>query len=490
MTHAARRLGRAGDEEPLVDRLVDRGVWERVGCRNLGRWLVAWGVGQSGVGQDTSLGVLDVVLDQLLPGRVALGNDLLGVLLVLALAVESKDVFRLAVWNLVDSEPLVGGSQQAWQVLLDVLDVIQLGCQWVVDVDGDDLPVRLALVKQGHDTQDLDLLHLTWVGDVFTDLTHVQRIVVSGRVGLWVHLVWVLPGLWERTVVVDVPLVWEAVSHKSQLALLGVLDDWVQGLLLCDLQLCVGPSWHLHNHVQDLLRLICIQWDVVEWRDWLAVLLEVDLVVQGVECADLSGGVGHRCCVFSLVPIWSAVVIGVVTGAGCNLAVDLKSLLRIDDGLDCYSIHGVGACIGCVLTGIFAADYVNATAGSYISPIDGGWINHHYKQVGYQLAGMCAALAWTVTVTSILLLTMNAIPFLKLRLSADEEELGTDAAQIGEFTYEESTAYIPEPIRSKTSAQMPPPHENIDDKIVGNTDAEKNSTPSDASSTKNTDHIV
>lgn len=227
-----------------------------------------------------------------------------------------------------------------------------------------------------------------------------------------------------------------------------------------------------------------LTWMVIDYfrcgRKWTTVGL----------CSGIIAGLVGITPAAGFVPIWSAVVIGVVTGAGCNLAVDLKSLLRIDDGLDCYSIHGVGACIGCVLTGIFAADYVNATAGSYISPIDGGWINHHYKQVGYQLAGMCAALAWTVTVTSILLLTMNAIPFLKLRLSADEEELGTDAAQIGEFTYEESTAYIPEPIRSKTSAQMPPPHENIDDKIVGNTDAEKNSTPSDASSTKNTDHIV
>ncbi|KAH3679590.1 hypothetical protein WICPIJ_008579, partial [Wickerhamomyces pijperi] len=48
----------------------------------------------------------------------------------------------------------------------------------------------------------------------------------------------------------------------------------------------------------------------------------------------------------------------------------------------------------------------------------------------------------------ILLLVLNRIPFFKIRLSEEEEELGTDAAQIGEFTYQDSRVYIPEPVRS------------------------------------------
>ncbi len=44
---------------------------------------------------------------------------------------------------------------------------------------------------------------------------------------------------------------------------------------------------------------------------------------------------------------------------------------------------------------------------------------------------------------------MNRIPFLKIRLSEEEEDLGTDAAQIGEFTYQESNMFIPEPTRSR-----------------------------------------
>ena len=100
------------------------------------------------------------------------------------------------------------------------------------------------------------------------------------------------------------------------------------------------------------------------------------------------------------------------------------------------------------------------------SPIAGGWINHHYKQVGYQLAAICATIAWTCVVTACLLLIMDRIPFLRLRLRPEEEELGTDEAQIGEFTYEDEATFIPEPIRSKSIAEAPLP--NIDDHI--NTD--------------------
>ncbi|KAG0667301.1 ammonium transporter [Monosporozyma unispora] len=166
------------------------------------------------------------------------------------------------------------------------------------------------------------------------------------------------------------------------------------------------------------------------------------------------------------VPIWASFVIGVVTAVGCNFAVDVQYMLKIDDGFAVWALHGVGGCIGAVLTGVFAADYVNATSGSYISPIAGGWLNHHWKQVGYQLASMTAICAWTCVVTTIILLVMDRIPWLKIRLLPEEEERGTDAAEIGEFTYqsdeeeggneilengEEDYTFIPQPVRSRVS---------------------------------------
>ena len=133
--------------------------------------------------------------DELLPGLAALADDVHGVLLVLALAGEGELVLGLAVGDLVDAEPLVGGAQQARQVALDVLDVVELGSQRVVDVNDDDLPVGLLLVQQRHDAEHLDLLDLADVADQLADLAHVERVVVALGLGLGVDRVGVLPGL-------------------------------------------------------------------------------------------------------------------------------------------------------------------------------------------------------------------------------------------------------------------------------------------------------
>ncbi len=45
------------------------------------------------------------------------------------------------------------GPQKARQVALDILDVVELGGERIVDVNNDDLPVGLVLIKQGHDAQ-------------------------------------------------------------------------------------------------------------------------------------------------------------------------------------------------------------------------------------------------------------------------------------------------------------------------------------------------
>lgn len=150
------------------------------------------------------------------------------------------------------------------------------------------------------------------------------------------------------------------------------------------------------------------------------------------------------------VPIYFAVPIGILAAIAANYAVDLKNLLEIDDGMDAWALHGVGGFVGSVLTGLFAADYIVATDPA-AAPSDGGWLNHHWVQLGYQLAANVSIDAWSFVITSLLLLIMNRIPFLKIRLSEEEELLGTDAAQIGEFTYQDSNMFIPEPVRSHVS---------------------------------------
>lgn len=133
--------------------------------------------------------------DEAVPSLGALVDDVHGVLLVLALASEGELVLGLSVGDLVDTEPLVGGTEETGQVALDILNIVELGGKRVVDVDDNDLPVSLLLVKKGHDTEDLDLLHLASVTDQLANLADVERVVVTLGLGLGVNNVGVLPGL-------------------------------------------------------------------------------------------------------------------------------------------------------------------------------------------------------------------------------------------------------------------------------------------------------
>lgn len=52
---------------------------------------------------------------------------------------------------------------------------------------------------------------------------------------------------------------------------------------------------------------------------------------------------------------WAAVIFGVVGASACNYGTKLKYLMRIDDSLDVFAVHGVGGVVGNLLTGLFAA---------------------------------------------------------------------------------------------------------------------------------------
>ncbi|CRK36870.1 hypothetical protein BN1708_007215 [Verticillium longisporum] len=134
------------------------------------------------------------------------------------------------------------------------------------------------------------------------------------------------------------------------------------------------------------------------------------------------------------VPIWSVPVFGIVGGAACNFATKLKFLVGIDEALDVFAVHGAGGIVGNLLTGIFAADYMAALDGA--TEIDGGWIQQNYVQFGYQLAGTVAGIAWCFVMTCLICFVLNLIPGLSLRVNIDEEELGLDDVQCGEFAYD------------------------------------------------------
>ncbi|KAL2419702.1 Ammonium transporter 1 [Exophiala dermatitidis] len=134
------------------------------------------------------------------------------------------------------------------------------------------------------------------------------------------------------------------------------------------------------------------------------------------------------------VPAWAAVIFGVVGGVACNYATKLKFLLRIDDSLDIFALHGVGGLVGDLLTGLFAADYIAHLDGSMEIP--GGWINHHYIQLAYQLCDGVTGMAYSFVLSCLILFVINLIPGLHIRASEQEEIMGMDETEIGEFAYD------------------------------------------------------
>ncbi|TGJ87135.1 hypothetical protein E0Z10_g1599 [Xylaria hypoxylon] len=131
---------------------------------------------------------------------------------------------------------------------------------------------------------------------------------------------------------------------------------------------------------------------------------------------------------------WAAVIFGVVGGIGCNIATKLKFLIGADDALDIFAVHGIGGIIGNLLTGLFAADWIAALDGSTVIP--GGWLNHNYIQLGYQIADSVAGFSYSFVLTCVILFLMNLIPGLSLRVKPEEEEIGIDDIQLGEFAYD------------------------------------------------------
>ena len=66
----------------------------------------------------------------------------------------------------------------------------------------------------------------------------------------------------------------------------------------------------------------------------------------------------------NLTPMW-AIVLGLVAGAVCALAIELKFTFGFDDSLDVVGIHLVGGLIGTLFLGFFATDVGLLFSGSF-----------------------------------------------------------------------------------------------------------------------------
>jgi ammonium transporter, Amt family len=128
-----------------------------------------------------------------------------------------------------------------------------------------------------------------------------------------------------------------------------------------------------------------------------------------------------------------ALVIGLTAGLVCfNATYALKRVLKVDDSLDVFPVHGVGGMLGTFAAGIFAATSLGVFSGQgYAEGVSMG------GQLGVQLAGIGATAAWTAALTwAVLRFTALLTP---LRVSAEQETMGLDTTQHNERGYDLQT---------------------------------------------------
>ncbi len=134
------------------------------------------------------------------------------------------------------------------------------------------------------------------------------------------------------------------------------------------------------------------------------------------------------------VGVGGALIIGLISGVVCLWgATGLKKMLKVDDSLDVFGIHGVGGITGALLTGVFADpalggtgvyDYVaNAVAEGY-SIAD---------QVVVQAQAVGITIVWSAVVAFVVFKIIDVV--MGLRVPEDQEREGLDVSSHGETAY-------------------------------------------------------
>jgi Amt family ammonium transporter len=120
------------------------------------------------------------------------------------------------------------------------------------------------------------------------------------------------------------------------------------------------------------------------------------------------------------------VILGLAGGFLCYFAVDIvKRKFLIDDSLDVMAVHGVGGATGTILTALLA---LSAFGG--VGLTDGRSAG---GQLGIQVIGVVAVLAWSLVATFVIVKVTQAL--VGLRISEDDEVQGLDLTAHGEAGY-------------------------------------------------------
>jgi Amt family ammonium transporter len=127
-----------------------------------------------------------------------------------------------------------------------------------------------------------------------------------------------------------------------------------------------------------------------------------------------------------------ALVIGLLAGAVCFSATNyLKQVLKIDDSLDVFPVHGVGGILGTLLAGVFSSTSLGLFSGYGFAEGIGSMVG----QLKVQFIGVAATIAFTAVVSFLLLKLVDKT--VGLRVSKDQEIEGLDIVLHEERGYNE-----------------------------------------------------
>jgi Amt family ammonium transporter len=115
---------------------------------------------------------------------------------------------------------------------------------------------------------------------------------------------------------------------------------------------------------------------------------------------------------------WAAIVIGFIGGLIFIGASALLKMVKIDDPLDAFAVHGA-----CGAWGTLAVAFFDFTVGIFYSGSD-GHAGMAGKQLGWQLAGIITIAVWTAGLSGITFFALRMAGL--LRITAEDEEEGAD----------------------------------------------------------------
>jgi Amt family ammonium transporter len=172
-------------------------------------------------------------------------------------------------------------------------------------------------------------------------------------------------------------------------------------------------------------------WVIVEWiRDRKPTLV-------GASSGAIAGLVAITpACGF--IDSWAAVLLGLVAGIVCALAVSLKYRFGFDDSLDVVGVHFVGGWLGSLALGFFANSdlnsYITGAAGAKDGLFFGGGVDQLLAQAG--ASGIVTVYSFAVAFI-LAFIIQKTVGF---RVTPEAEVEGIDIAEHAESGYDLNTA--------------------------------------------------